>query len=111
MSFENESHFVSNIFKLISGLILKGEFREFEGGENLLPPRKSLGRMLQWPRDDSNWPNGNISVMIETEILQLHDKYKFSSTFHIHVLKLVDQVTSSPVDWSAMYEKFFHANL
>lgn len=52
-----------------------------------------------------------VLMMTKVKILQLHDKYKFLSTFHIHVLGQEDRVTSGPIECLAVYEELFCVGL
>lgn len=49
--------------------------------------------------------------MIKANIFKLCDKYKFSDTYHIHLLGPEDRVTSSPLNQLAIYEEDLHIDL
>lgn len=52
-----------------------------------------------------------VPTITDAEIFLICDKYKFPSTFDIHVPGSEDQITFGPVNQVAMYKEFFSVNL
>lgn len=56
-------------------------------------------------------PMAKVSMTTEAKIILLHYKYRFPGTFHIHILRLENRVTSSLVEYLAVYEESLRAGL
>lgn len=52
-----------------------------------------------------------VSIMIEEDIIGIRKKYRIIDAFHLHVLRLEDQVTSGLPNCLVMYEEDLRTSL
>lgn len=108
-STKNESHLMSNISRLQGSWDPSPKEMGPEGPEEMEVSFQETLRveLSSSPEFVLTSPMYKTYMLIEAKILQLQDQYEFPNTFHVHVPRLKDQVTSCPTRCLAMYEEFF----